>query len=116
MLIGSPRRRPAGFEKSRADWRSVSGSVCVGTGAEGRSDADFSVEAVGVCCAKPEGTPAARVRTVAATAFNRDPALFLFFCCTNPSCRSTARVFGTRITDQCMIPLHELVGMWAATL
>ena len=70
MLIGFPSKWPAGFEKSRADWRKESGSVCVGTGAAGNGDAAPLVVSIGACCENPDGKPAVRVSTTAATARN----------------------------------------------
>ena len=71
MSIGLPRSRPAGLVKSRCDGRRFNGSVNIGAGAAGRSDAALSVLAAAVCWEKLEGTPAANVSMTAAMARSR---------------------------------------------
>ena len=110
-LIGSPRRRPAGLEKFRAEVRRSRGWVNAGAGAAGRSEAALSgaeAPAPTVCWANPDGTPAANVSMTAAIVRSRLPA------CLRPACTSISGTVSsccsnTRLPYKFMIPLHELL-------
>jgi hypothetical protein len=92
------------LEKSRGDWRIDNGSVGVGTGADGNTEAALFVVVVGVSWAYPAGMPVANMSAAAAMARSVLPD-FLLLCRTSTSCCSN-----TRKSNECMISLHEWLG------